>query len=167
MLLLSPPEPDTQPPSPSTMAWQSDPTAGSESTIAMTSVEATDESGTVEYLFTCVAGDPACVDSGWQASRSYTASGLNPETYYEFNVKARDNSGNQNATSSSEGDTTDAPPPPPDENIAPSATASYSPAPAVISKGKTANLTLDGSASSDQDGTIVTDIPGKTQVERS
>ena len=150
------PEPDSQPPSPATMSWQSDPAAGSESTIAMTSVEATDESGTVEYLFTCVAGDQACVDSGWQAGRSYTASGLHPETYYEFNVKARDNSGNQNAASPSVGDTTDSPPPPPAENIAPDAVSSYSPAPAVITKGKTASLTLDGSGSSDQDGTIVT-----------
>ncbi len=142
---------DSTPPSPASMSWQSSPNATSDSTISMTAVEATDDSGTVEYYFSCVAGGTGCTDSGWQASRSHTASGLSADTFYSYSVKARDAIGNQNGTSSSMGDTTDAPP----ANYAPVASASYSPEPAVITKGKTVSVTLDGSASSDQDGTIV------------
>lgn len=148
------PEPDSQAPSPSTMSWQSEPAAEGESAIIMTAVEATDESGAVEYLFTCLAGGQGCANSGWQSSRSYTADGLASGTYYEFKVKARDKFNNQNSSSVSVGVTTDTPPSQV-ENIPPEAVASYSPEPAVITKGKTASLTLDGSASTDADGSIV------------
>ena len=146
---------DSTPPSPTTMSWQTAPLAIDASSISMTAVEATDESGIVEYLFTCVAGGNGCTDSGWQSSRSYTANGLDAYTYYSFKVTARDGSGNKNGDSSSMGDTTDAPPPAPVDNMAPTAVASYAPASAFITKGKTASVTLDGSASSDLDGRIV------------
>jgi len=113
-------------------------------------VEATDDSGSVEYYFTCVAGGSGCSDSGWQASRSYTASGLDAETFYAYKVRARDGSGNQNGDASTMGDTTDAAP----VNQAPVASAAYTPEPAVISKGKAMDVTLDGAGSSDADGTI-------------
>jgi len=142
---------DDTPPSPASMSWQTVPNATSESTISMTAVEATDDSGSVEYYFSCVAGGAGCADSGWQANRSHTASGLSAGTYYAYTVKARDAIGNQNLTSSSTGDTTDAPP----ANSAPIASALYSPEPALITKGNSVNVTLDGSGSSDQDGTIV------------
>jgi len=146
--------PDTTPPAPGVMAWQAAPQAMSETSISMTAVEATDDSGSVEYYFTCVAGGAGCGDSGWQSGRSHTASGLIPDTYYSYKVKARDSSRNQNSHSATMGDTTDEPPPPP-ENEAPVAAASYSPSPAVITKGKTMNVTLNGAASSDSDGSIV------------
>ncbi len=56
-------------------------------------------------------------------------------------------------------DNTSEPPPPPvvvEENLAPVAVASYSPNPAIITKGKNMNVTLNGSASSDPDGSIST-----------
>ena len=141
---------DTTPPSPTTMSWEAAPNATGSTTISMTAVRATDDSGSIEYFFSCVAGGTGCSDSGWQSGRSYTASGLNAGTFYSFTVKARDASGNPNSASSSMGDTTDAQA----SNQAPIAVASYSPAPAVITKGKTATVTLDGSGSSDSDGTI-------------
>ena len=142
---------DNTPPSPATMSWHAPPLATGPSTISMTAVEATDDSGSVEYYFACVAGGSGCTDSGWQSSRSHTASGLSADMFYSYTVKARDATGNQNNSSSSMGDTTDAPP----ANQAPVAVASYSPEPAVINKGKTVNVTLNGSGSSDPDGTIV------------
>ncbi|MFC1695157.1 hypothetical protein ACFL1C_03370 [Pseudomonadota bacterium] len=165
------PEADSTPPTPGTMTWQSAPTATGESSITMTSVEATDESGFVEYLFTCVAGGNGCLDSNWQVDRTHTASGLDPDTYYEYKVKARDGAGNENIASVSMGDRTAAspppveppppppaePPPPPPantENLPPEAVASYTAASAVITKGKTAEVSLDGFGSSDPDGTI-------------
>lgn len=151
---VSQPEPDNKPPSPSTMSWQSTPNAMGESSITMMAVEATDESGVVEYLFTCVAGGLGCINSGWQSNRSYTLNGLTPGTYYEFKVQARDKFNNPNSASTSVGATTETPPPQV-ENIPPEAIASYSPAPAVITKGKTASLTLDGSGSTDADGDVV------------
>jgi len=142
--------PDNTPPSPATMFWQSAPQATGPSSIDMTAAEATDDSGSVEYYFTCVAGGSGCSDSGWQASRSYTASGLDAETFYAYKVRARDGSGNQNGDASTMGDTTDAAP----VNQAPVASAAYTPEPAVISKGKAMDVTLDGAGSSDADGTI-------------
>ena len=144
---------DTTPPSPAQMTWQSAPQATGTSTINMISITAEDESGGVEYYFSCVAGGSGCTDSGWQTSRSWSPGGLDADTYYSYKVSARDGSGNQNGVSSTMGDTTDAPPPP-TENNAPSAVAAYSPDPAVITKGKTASVTLDGSGSSDSDGSI-------------
>jgi len=154
-LVLAVSEDDTTPPIPAAMSWQSAPLANDATSISMTAEEATDESGAVEYLFTCVAGGNGCINSGWQSSRSYTANGLDAETYYSFKVTARDVSGNKNGDSPSMGDTTDAPPPEPVDNMVPTAVASYAPAPAIITKGKTASVTLDGSASSDLDGGIV------------
>jgi len=67
------------PPSPASMSWQTAPHATGVSTISMTAAEATDDSG-----------------SGWQASRTHTASGLSAYTFYAYTVKAKDAIGNQN-----------------------------------------------------------------------
>ena len=40
-------------------------------------------------------------DSGWQASRSYTDTGLEVETQYSYTVRARDTSNNRNRTAPS------------------------------------------------------------------
>lgn len=148
---------DSTAPSPVTMSWQIAPRANDSSSISMTAVEATDDSGIVEYLFTCVAGGNGCTNSGWQSSPSYTATGLEASTFYSFKVTARDGFGNKNGDSPSMGDTTDAPdaqPPLPVENTTPVAVASYAPGSAIITKGKTASVILDGSASFDPDGSI-------------
>ncbi len=144
---------DSTPPSPATMSWQTAPHATGENTFSMTAVLATDDSGSVEYYFSCVAGGNGCTDSDWQVSQTFVANGLSADTFYSYRVITRDIYGNQNSASPSMGDTTDAPPPPV-ENIAPVAVASSSPEPAVIIRGKTATVTLDASESSDPDGSI-------------
>jgi hypothetical protein len=161
-----PPEPevDVTPPTPTVMAFDTAPAATGTSTIEMSAVLATDESGGVQYYFSCVAGvADGCADSGWQSSRAYTASGLQADSYYAFKVKARDVHGNENTASDTLGATTDAEPapPPPDpepepepENEPPTAVASFSPDPALITKGNSVDVTLIGSGSYDTDGSI-------------
>jgi len=75
--------------------------AASSTSIAMTSTTATDDRGSVQYQFHCVAGGIGCADSGWQASTSYTATGLAPSTNYAFQVRARDLAGNTTGYSAS------------------------------------------------------------------
>jgi hypothetical protein len=160
---------DTTPPSPAQMSWESTPTATGTSSIAMMAVTATDESGGIEYYFSCVAGGTGCTDSGWQSSSSYTADGLQEGTYYSYKVKARDVWGNENGSSVTMGATTDATPEPPPvmENESPVAVATYTPDPAVISKGNNVEVTLNGSASYDPDGSIsdwLWTLPGNNVV---
>ena len=65
----------------------------------MTASTASDASGGVEYQFQCVAGGAGCINSGWQSSPSYLATGLAAATPYSFSVTARDLSGNTTAAS--------------------------------------------------------------------
>lgn len=148
------PDTDTTPPSPSLMSWQSPPSANGETNISMTAIAASDESGVVEYFFTCVAGGIGCVDSGWQASRTYELQDLEPGIYYAFKVVARDAYGNPNTPSSVMGVTTDTPPVV-KENELPVAVVSYSPEQLLIEKGKSTKVTLDGSGSYDPDGSLI------------
>jgi chitodextrinase len=150
------PEPDTLPPQPGTMSWQSAPSATGTSSVTMTSIVATDQSGPVEYYFTCVEGGAGCVDSGWQRSNVYSLNGLAPDTYYAFRVQARDALGNANQPSATMGATTDpeAVTPPQAANEDPVAVITYSPDPAVITKGKNVEVVLSGADSYDPDGSI-------------
>lgn len=141
-------------PSPAIMSWQAAPHATGNSTFSMTAVEAIDDSGVVEYNFSCVVGGNGCTSSGWQSSRTWSPDGLDANTYYSYKVTARNMFGLTNTASPTMGDTTDASTPPA-ENEPPSASASYSPAPAVISKGKTVEVSFDGSNSEDPDGNVV------------
>jgi len=86
---------DVAPPSPDPMAWDLYPYALDASSITMTASTASDESG-VEYYFECVSGGGH--DSGWQAGVVYTDTGLSPNTTYQYAVRARDMSSNQNMT---------------------------------------------------------------------
>ncbi|MBL4782081.1 MAG: tandem-95 repeat protein [Porticoccaceae bacterium] len=82
---------DTTAPSPNPMGWASVPNAtGNTSSIAMTALTANDDSGFVEYQFTCVAGGSGCTSSAWQTSSSYVASNLSAGTSYSYQVTARD-----------------------------------------------------------------------------
>jgi len=101
--------PDTTPPAPDPMTWNSAPAAGGTDNISMTAATASDPSG-VEYSFDETSGNPGGTDSGWQDSASYTDTGLNDSTQYCYRVQARDKSVNQNATaySSTQCATTDA-----------------------------------------------------------
>lgn len=89
------PAADTTPPTPDPMTWASPPAPAGQASIAMTATTASDPSA-VEYLFACVAGP--CHSGGWQASPSYTDTGLTPGTTYTYQVKARDKSANFNET---------------------------------------------------------------------
>jgi hypothetical protein len=100
--------PDTDPPTPDPATWSSVPSADSSSAISMTATTGSDPSG-VQYSFDETSGNPGGSDSGWQASASYTDSGLNAETQYTYRVQMRDQSANQNTGgwSTSESATTD------------------------------------------------------------
>jgi sialate O-acetylesterase len=102
---------DTTPPAPDPMTWASQPLATSSTSIAMTADTASDDSG-VEYYFSCISG--GCSDSGWQDATDYEDTTLQPDSFYEYTVKARDKSSNQNQTAESApaGATTLQPPPP-------------------------------------------------------
>jgi hypothetical protein len=89
--------PDTDPPTPDPMTWASVPAAASSSQIDMTATTASDPSG-VQYSFDETSGNPGATDSGWQTSASYSDTGLDPDTQYCYQVKARDMSVNQNET---------------------------------------------------------------------
>lgn len=88
-------EPDTTPPTPDPMTWQTVPYATGSTSISMTATTASDVSG-VEYYFECTAGGGN--DSGWQDSPTYEDTGLQPDTQYTYRVKARDKSPNLNET---------------------------------------------------------------------
>ena len=104
---------DTTAPSPDPMLFASLPTAGGTDSISMTAVTANDDVSSVQYQFRCTVGGAGCVNSAWQSSQSYTATGLAADTQYTYTVVARDLSGNQTAPSAARSATTDAPPPPP------------------------------------------------------
>ena len=69
------------------LQWASEPHARFSHTITM-SAEPVASPGEVEYNFVCTAG--GAPDSGWQASQTYSATGLKPETAYTFVARVRD-----------------------------------------------------------------------------
>jgi beta-galactosidase len=89
--------PDTTAPTPNPMTFATNPTAASDTNITMTATTATDDSG-VEYYFHETTGHAGGSDSNWQDSTTYTDTGLDPNTTYTYQVKARDKSANQNET---------------------------------------------------------------------
>lgn len=99
-------EEDLTAPNPNPMTWAMSPFAIDRSTIDMTATTATDDSGSVEYQFTCVAGGANCSTSDWQSSPAYTASNLSADTTYSFQVVARDPSNNVTAPSMTASTTT-------------------------------------------------------------
>jgi len=108
---------DNTAPTPNPMTWASVPSAASHTAINMTASTAVDDISAVEYNFLCIPVGAGCTNSGWQSGAGYTATGLAASTSYTFQVMARDQAGNETASSVSASVSTDAPPPPP---IAPS-----------------------------------------------
>ncbi|NVJ67312.1 MAG: cadherin-like domain-containing protein [Gammaproteobacteria bacterium] len=92
-------ETDTTAPTPNTMDWAMAPSAISSSAIEMEAIVATDDSGQVEYQFICTAGGANCNTSTWQSGTYFKATGLDADTDYSFQVKARDMSGNETLVS--------------------------------------------------------------------
>lgn len=77
---------------PEVAAFEIAPLAYSTSTISMRAVEgqlAPGFTGPVEYRFTETTGNPGASSSGWQASRTYTDSGLQAGTAYSYRVEMR------------------------------------------------------------------------------
>jgi pectate lyase len=89
---------DVTPPLPGTVTWQEPPAAVSGTQVKMTASPATDPWG-VEYSFICTSGGGH--SSGWQASNSYTDSGLTPGQTYTYTAMARDKSAAHNETAPS------------------------------------------------------------------
>ena len=81
---------DGMAPAPNPMSWATAPQANDRDRITMTATTASDDSGVVEYRFTCVAGPAGCTTSPWQTDPVYTATGLLPGSTYEYSVNARD-----------------------------------------------------------------------------
>lgn len=91
--------PDTTPPTPSPMAFESDPAAASMTSITMTATTATDvHTPPITYFFDFVSGGAGGTDSGWQSSPVYTDIGLAANSGYTYQVKARDNAVTPNET---------------------------------------------------------------------
>ncbi len=80
----------------------------SRTAIDMLSTESVDDSGVVEYQFICSDGGLGCVASNWQAGTNYVATGLDSNTNYSYQVKARDGAGNETSLSEVISVTTDA-----------------------------------------------------------
>jgi len=106
---------DNTAPTPDPMVFAVSPATVSESAISMTATTAVDDVSAVQYKFLCVAGDQQCsnASSGWQSSRTFTATGLTAGTAYSFQTVARDLSGNETGKSPVATATTTEPPPPP------------------------------------------------------
>ncbi len=86
---------DTTPPIPNPMTWETEPSALTSSSIEMTATTAVDiGSPPVAYYFESTSGN----SSSWQSSSSYSDSGLNPNTLYDYKVKARDSASVPNET---------------------------------------------------------------------
>jgi len=99
---------DATAPDPDPLTWATAPTALGETSITMAATEALDING-VEYFFEAVSGGGN--DSGWQASPTYTDTGLTHSTEYSYRVRTRDLSAGNNIgdNSSTLAATTDAP----------------------------------------------------------
>jgi hypothetical protein len=81
---------DVAPPTPSPMTFAIAPTPASTTSIMMQASLATDASSPpVQYFFDYVSGSGGH-DSVWQASQDYTDTGLAPNTFFNYRVKARD-----------------------------------------------------------------------------
>jgi hypothetical protein len=87
---------DTTAPTPNPMTWATEPYAVSTSSISMVATTATDNTPPVAYYFLCVTATGH--SSGWQTGTSYTDTGLPPNTWCGYRVRARDSAASPNYT---------------------------------------------------------------------
>ena len=81
-------------PSPNPMTWKTEPAVISASAVTMTASDAVSSDGSgIEYYFEETSGNAGGSDSGWQAQKTYTDTGLDSGTEYSYRVKVR-NKGN-------------------------------------------------------------------------
>lgn len=77
---------------PDPAAFDQAPVSYSSTTVSMSAVEGAlnvESTDTIEYLFTETSGNPGATSSGWQTSRFYTDTGLDPNTQYSYTVSMR------------------------------------------------------------------------------
>lgn len=93
--------PDTTPPTPNPLTWNTEPYETSTSSISMTATPATDSSTPIYYQFE-LSGSPTGGSGGdgrdWDTSRVYTDSSLEANHQYGYRVRARDGAPAQNTT---------------------------------------------------------------------
>ena len=89
--------PDTYPPTPNPMEWQTSPAADGPNSISMTCQTGSDATPPVEYYFEETSGSAGGDDRGWDTDVSYTDSSLSPNNYYAYRVQARDSAAPPNA----------------------------------------------------------------------
>ncbi len=65
------------------------PRAISPTSVTMTATAGSSSSGAVQYRFVEMTGNPGGNSSSWQSSRVYTDHGLNPNTFYAYQVQMR------------------------------------------------------------------------------
>ena len=87
---------DVNPPTPDPLTWATEPYNASSSSITMVATTASDSTPPISYYFNETTGNPGGTDSGWQASTTYTDSGLSENTQYGYEVKARDSNSTPN-----------------------------------------------------------------------
>jgi len=119
---------DNDPPTPNPAEVES--TSSDDTSITVTAAAGTDAvSPPVQYFFDETSGNFGGTDSVWQASRSYTDTGLRPGTAYSYRVQMRDAAGNMtewsttaNVSTTGTADTTAPTPNPGQFETAPAAT---------------------------------------------
>ena len=92
---------DISPPTPNPMNFSVFPEPAAPnvtSSLFMEAIEAQDEVGPIEYYFERTNGPVPDSNSGWQTSRTWVTTGLNPNTPYNHRVKARDGNAIPNET---------------------------------------------------------------------
>ena len=79
-LTVGAPPADTTAPTPDPLTWEVEPKVGDYGTITMTASNASDPYG-VEYYFENITRG---TNSGWQGGRTWTETGLDPDTEYTY-----------------------------------------------------------------------------------
>ena len=83
----------TTPPTPNPATFAVAPRGVTTTSISMTATKGTSATGLVEYNFTRVSGTGGASSSGWQASPTYTFTGLTSGNSYTYRVQMRDANG--------------------------------------------------------------------------
>jgi hypothetical protein len=94
--------PDTTPPAPNPMDWETPPFRTGTTSISMVATTATDPTTPILYYFDFVdspSGGTGGNDSDWQSGTPYTNAGLQVNHQYGYRVKARDGANNETSYS--------------------------------------------------------------------
>jgi len=94
-------EPDACAPTPDPAVFDMVPAPVSPTAISMSAVMASDNASGVEYQFEFTGTSVGGTSSPWQASRTYTNTGLQPNLPYSYRVRFRDTSPQRNETAPS------------------------------------------------------------------